>query len=126
MPHTSSARFPGLFCIHFFTETWLDSTVADAVIQIPEFTLHQLDHDFAATSKRKGGGLCYLMNGTWCTNAKMLSHSCTAKLETLAIKCRPFCLPHAISSLVLVAVYIPPDTNAASAIEQLSDIITIT
>ena len=43
------------------------------------------------------------------------------ELETLIINCRPFYSPREFSSVVLVGVYIPPEVNAAKAINQLAD-----
>lgn len=67
--------------------------------------------------------MCFLVNNQWCTD-KVLSQFCSPDLETLTIKCRPFYLPREFSFVILTAVYIPPQTNAATAISQLSDIVT--
>ena len=110
-----------LFC---FTETWLNSSVPDSAVVPPGFNLFRSDREFTEVDKSTGGGLCFLLNDEWCTDAKILSHSCTPELETLFIKCRPFYLPREFGSILLCATYVPPDANAKSAIDQLSRIIT--
>lgn len=89
----------------------------------PGFTIFRSDREFKAVDKSKGGGLCFLINNRWCTNNKILSTSCTSDLETLVIQCRPFYLPREFPSLIFVAVYIPPDANTGTAIQQLVDIV---
>ena len=104
-----------LYCI---TETWLDESVPDSAIITPGFTLYRSDREFNSVDKHRGGGVCFLVNDSWCTNVKVLSKSCTPELETLVIKCRPFYLPREFTSLILTAVYIPPDANAKSAVDH--------
>ena len=44
--------------------------------------------------------------------------------EMLTIKCRPFNLPRDFTSIILVAVYIPPQAAESEAAQQLSSHIT--
>ena len=62
-----------------------------------------------------------MVNQRWCNDAKLVSQSCSVELETLIINCRPFYSPREFSSVVLVGMYIPPEVNAAKAINQLAD-----
>ena len=80
---------------YFITDSWLDNSVPDSAIQsqTPGFTLHRSDRLFSTVNKECGGGVCILVNDSWCNNTKVLSRTCTSELETLVIKCRPFYLP---------------------------------
>ena len=62
-----------------------------------------------------------MVNQRWCNDAKLVSQSCLVELETLIVNCRPFYSPREFSSVVLMGVYIPPEVNAAKAINQLAD-----
>ena len=64
--------------------------------------------------------MCFLINDRWATDVKVLSKTCFADLETLTIVCRPFYLLREFSSVILTAVYLPPQ----AAVAQLSDTVT--
>ena len=53
------------------------------------------------------------VNNIWCTNTVTLDHHCSLDLEYVTIKCRPIYLPQEFTVLLITAVYIPPDANAA-------------
>lgn len=53
-----------------------------------------------------------------------LYRSCCSELETLTIRCRPFYLQRKCASVILVAVYIPPQAGATLAAQQLAARIT--
>ena len=108
-------------CLIAITETWLDSSVPDESVTIPGFKLFRSDHDFSATGKETGGGLCLMVNQRWCSDAKIISHSCSYELETLNVRCRPFYLPRELSSLV-ITVYIPDRKVGDEATNQLAEI----
>ena len=103
------------------TETWLDPLTPDIAVTAPGHTLFRADRCPVLSQKEKGGGVCFLVNQRWCNDAKLVSQSCSVELETLIINCRPFYSPREFSSVVLVGVYIPPEVNAAKAINQLAD-----
>ncbi len=54
-----------------------------------------------------------MINKKWCDprNISFLSHSCSPHLEHLSIICRPFYLPREFSSIIVTAVYIPPQAD---------------
>ena len=60
-----------------------------------------------------------MINQRWCNDTSVLSTLCTSHIETLTIKRRPYYIPQEFSSLVLVAVYIPPKAHAPTAIGVL-------
>ncbi len=49
------------------------------------------------------------------------SSSCSPHLEHLSIICRPFYLPREFSSIVVTAVYIPPQADTSLALSKLHD-----
>ncbi|KAK7881961.1 hypothetical protein WMY93_028135 [Mugilogobius chulae] len=112
-----------IFC---FTETWLTPSIPDhAVLPNDMFTIIRMDRTLDS-GKSKGGGVCFMINNRWCNpaNIKVLSDSCSPYLEHLAILCRPFYLPREITSVITIAVYIPPQADTDTALVALQDIIS--
>ncbi|KAK1802592.1 hypothetical protein P4O66_004242 [Electrophorus voltai] len=64
----------------------------------------------ADSGKSRGGGVCVMVNNSWCNNANVvtLTRSCSPNLELLALKLRPFYLPREFTSVIINTVYIPP------------------
>ncbi len=105
------------------TETWLTPTVPDtAVTPSDNFSVLRMDRT-AEAGKIKGGGVCFFINKKWCDprNISILSRSCSPHLEHLSIICRPFYLPREFSSIVITAVYIPPQADTSLALSKLHD-----
>ncbi len=77
----------------------------------------------AEAGKTKGGGVCFMINKKWCDprNISILSRSCSPHLEHLSIICCPFYLPWEFSSIVVTAVYIPPQTDTRLALSKHHD-----
>ena len=103
-----------------FTETWLNDDMDN--IHRAGFSVHQQDR--AATSgKTRGGGVCLFVNNCWCamSNIKEVSRYCSPEAEYLMISCRPHYLPREFLSILFVAVYLPPQTDAGTitALNQL-------
>ena len=96
----------------------------DSLVQPPGFTIFRQDRDHQATGKRQGGGVCFLVNDRWCTDVRIISQGCTADLEHLTIKCRPFYLPREFSSVTLTSAYIHPRADVDSALGALCDVIS--
>jgi len=65
--------------------------------------------------------VCFMINQKWCNDSSVLSTLCTPHIKTLTIKCGPYYMPREFSSLVLVAVYIPPWAHTPTAIGVLAD-----
>ncbi len=76
--------------------------------------------------KTKGGGVCFFINKKWCDprNISILSRSCSPHLEHLSIICRPFYLPREFTSILVSAVYIPPQADTSVALSNLHDEIS--
>ncbi len=77
----------------------------------------------AEAGKNKGGGVCFFINKKWCDsrNISILSRSCSPHLEHLSIICRPFYLPREFTSIIVTAVYIPPQADTILALSKLHD-----
>lgn len=96
-----------------FTETWLNPAVPDHAIQPAEFfSVHRMDRT-RDSGKSRGGGVGLMVNSNWCNSASVvpLTRSCTPNLELLSIMCRPFYLPREFTSVIISAVYIPPQAD---------------
>ena len=103
------ARDCSVFCL---TETWLKCNVLDSAFQPPGFSVFRTDRSKDATGKKKGGGVCFLVNEKWCADTVVVNKTCTADLECLVVKCRPFHLPREFPAVFLIAVYIHPRADA--------------
>ncbi len=102
--------------ILYLTETWLRPSVPDtAVTPSDNFSvIRRTEHPRTPEAgKTKGGGVCFMINKKWCDprSISILSRSCSPHLEHLSIICRPFYLPREFSSIVVTAVYIPPQAD---------------
>ncbi len=80
----------------------------------------------AEAGKNKGGGVCFFINRNGVTprNISILSRSCSPHLEHLSIICRPFYLPREFTSILVSAVYIPPQADTSVALSNLHDEIS--
>ncbi len=109
-----------IFCL---TETWLTPTVPDtAVTPSGNFSVLRMDRT-AEAGKNKGGGVCFMINKKWCDprNISILSRSCSPHLEHLSIIYRLFYLPWEFTSIIVTAVYIPPQADTSLALSKLHD-----
>jgi len=105
--------------VMFFTETWLCNDVPNSVVHMDGRSFFRADRVAATCGKNKGGGVCIYVNKSWCTDSVIVDTYCSADLEFLIIKCRPFYLPREFTCIVAAAVYVPPDTNANVAMKEL-------
>ncbi|KAK1784000.1 hypothetical protein P4O66_004501, partial [Electrophorus voltai] len=109
-----------------FTESWLNPAVPNHAIQPAEFfSVHRMDRT-ADSGKSRGGGVCVMVNNSWCNNANVvtLACSCSPNLELLALKLRPFYLPREFTSVIINTVYIPPQANMDTALWELHEALT--
>ncbi|XP_078249882.1 uncharacterized protein LOC144589337 [Pogona vitticeps] len=116
----SSSKFVKNCCMLLITETWLNPTIPNTVIDMEGFLLHRLDRD-RNVGKCRGGGLCVFVRESWCTNSEIITRHCSLELEYLSVKCRPFYLPREFSVVIILVVYNPPDANADLALGHLGD-----
>ncbi|KAK1789900.1 hypothetical protein P4O66_002204 [Electrophorus voltai] len=80
----------------------------------------------ADLGKSRGGGVCVMINNSWCNNANVvtLACSCSPNLELLALKFPPFYLPREFTSVIINTVYIPPQANMDTALCELHEALT--
>ncbi len=94
-----------------FTETWLNNSVPDCAIQLEQLTCYRADRALVEGGKRRGGGLCVYIHNVWCRDAVVVCKHCSPLVEFMIIKCLPFYLLREYTAILLVAVYIPPNSN---------------
>ncbi|XP_078255867.1 uncharacterized protein LOC144593736 isoform X2 [Rhinoraja longicauda] len=119
LAHKSALRDYSLLCL---TETWLTPASLNCTIQPEGFSLHRMDRT-ASTGKVNGGGVCFLINSTWCSDVVVLETSCSPALEYLTVKCHPYYLLQEFTSVILIAVHIPPQADVKLALEGLHTVI---
>ncbi len=70
--------------------------------------------------------MCFMINKKWCDprSISILSRSCSPHLEHLSIICRPFYLFYEFSSIIVTAVYIPPQEDTSLALFKLHDVLS--
>ncbi len=103
------------------SETWLTPSVPYNAVRLSDnFSVLRMDRtaETKGGGKTKGGGVCFMINKKWCDprSISILSRSCSPHLEHLSIICRPFYLPWEFSSIVVTAVYIPPQADTSLAL----------
>ncbi|XP_051523496.1 uncharacterized protein LOC127423333 [Myxocyprinus asiaticus] len=109
-----------------FTETWLSEAIPDSALHLPGFQLFKADRIAELTGKTRGGGTCFYINESWCTDVTTLKKMCCPNLEALFINCKPFYSPREFSSFILVTVYIAPNVCLNAVLQQLTVQITDT
>uniref|UniRef100_A0A9J8B5F0 Reverse transcriptase domain-containing protein n=1 Tax=Cyprinus carpio carpio TaxID=630221 RepID=A0A9J8B5F0_CYPCA len=102
-----------------FTETWLHSDVPNNAIELAGRYMFRADRTADDSGKTRGDGLCIYVNKAWCTNTVIVGRQCSANLEFLMVKCRPFYLPWEFTSTIITAIYIPLDANVKLALYKL-------
>lgn len=100
------------------TEIWLHTGILGSAFELAGRSIHHVNRT-QDSGKSRGGVLCIYINNNWCTNATILDQYCSPDLEFLAVKCRPYYLPREFSVVIVLAVYIPPCTNAKLAFSYL-------
>ena len=116
-------------CLFIFTESWLHVNIPDEAVQLEGTSLFRADRDAVSSGKSRGGGLCIYINKDWCSNATLVSKHCSAQVEFLIVRCRPFYLPREFTSVIVVAVYIAPSSssnaNTTEVLRPLYDVISV-
>lgn len=66
-----------------------------------------------------------MTNNNWCNcrNTVLLTHSCSPNLKLLTIKCCPFYLSHDFTSIIISAIYIPPQADTVAALSELHEVL---
>ena len=95
-----------------------------SVLQLDGLASHQADRDPTLCGKTRGGGLCVYINTDCCNNSVLVSKSCSSLVECAVVWCRPFYLQRELSSLHIVALWIPPSAYAEEVLAALYGTIT--
>ncbi|KAK1804591.1 hypothetical protein P4O66_020585 [Electrophorus voltai] len=103
----------------------LHRVVAEPSSTKPRHPVHRMDRT-ADSGKWRGGGVCVMVNNSWCNNANVvtLACSCSPNMELLALKFRTFYLPREFTSVIINTVYIPPQANMDIALCELHEALT--
>jgi hypothetical protein len=97
------------------TETWLTSNVDSAVINLSGFSIFRRDRE----NCRRGGGVCaYVKNCLPVIHLKDLSNP---EFEALWLLIKPRRLPRGINSIVLGAIYHPPNSDNRAMLAYLTE-----
>ncbi len=73
-----------------FTKTWLNDVKPDSALHLSNFQLIRSDRDAESMGKLHGGGTCFYINESWCTDVTVLKKMCCSDLETLFFNCKLF------------------------------------
>ena len=106
-------------CVLCFTEKQITPASPDSALQPQGFSIHRMDRT-AASDKACAGGVCLLINTSWCSDVTTLARFCSPDLEYLTLKCCPDNLPREFTSVILTAVYIPPQADMKAALDEIS------
>ena len=96
--------------------------VPDSAVTPAGFSIYRQDRT-SESCKSKGGGVSFMINSRWGSDVVVLSTRCSTDLELLTIKVRPFYLPREFSSVIITAVYIPPQADKTCALDDLYGVI---
>ena len=86
----------------FITETWLESTIADSIVDIPGYNVIRRDR-----SSEDHGGVCFYIKEGFSKYKKLEDLSCCNDHEILWVQLLPHRLPRGFSSLIVAALYHP-------------------
>ncbi len=108
-------------CIICLTETWMPAMVPDLAIELTGFSVHRSDRAKELTGKSRGGGVCFYINNLWCDerNLHFIKSFCSPDLEFHMLLCQRFWLPREFTTIIITAVFIPPQANTDQALKEL-------
>ena len=107
-----------------FTETWLTGETLSEAVQPTGFSTHRADRNKHLSGKKRGGGVCFMVNETWC------GHNNIQELKSF---CSPdFRIPHNQMSTALSTkriifdynhsrIYSPPSRHIDGSEQTLFD-----
>ena len=101
-----------------FTETWLSRDTLSELVQPPGFFTHRADRNKHLSGKKKGGGVCLVINELWCdhNNIQELKSFCSPDLEFLTIKCA-LSTKRILFDYNLIHVYPPLQADTLTALK---------
>jgi ribosome assembly protein 1 len=90
------------------------------LVQPPGFSVHRADRNNHLSGKKKGRGVCFKINDSWCNcnNIQEVKSFCSPKIQFLRIECQPYYLPRELPSVIVIAVYIPPQADTTVALKE--------
>ena len=100
----------------FITETWLKTTIANTVVDIPGYSIIRRDR-----MSNDHGGVCLYIKENGSRFKQLQELSCCDDHEVLWVQLRPNRLPRGFSSLIVAVVYHPhwPETENSCMREHL-------
>lgn len=110
-------------CALIITETWLSEKVPDSALLLHTHTIYRGDRT-SSSGKTRGGGVFVYVNNRWCGDVQVVEMHCSADIELLMVRCRPFYLPREFSAVFLLTVYIPPEADHVTALGVLHSVIS--
>lgn len=110
-------------CVMVYTETWFLEDHPDQLTEVPGFSIVRMNCNADLTEKTRGGGICFYINKSWCSNYCVKASLCTPDLELLCLSFRPFYLPREFENIFICAVYIPSKQSAAGAAPLIADCV---
>ena len=119
--HLNEYREAALIC---FSETWFHNGVTDVAASIDNFSIYRSDRT-EDSGKQRGGGVCAYVNKSWANpnNVFITGTSCSADLEILSLKIRPYYLPREFTNVYLNVVYVPPNSDINIASIDIAEVL---
>lgn len=96
----------------------------DSAIELAGRYTHQADRTADGFGTTRGGGLCIYINNAWFTDSVIPGRHCLPNVEFVMAKWRPYYLPRELLSVIVTAVYTPPDANAKLVRKELHTAIS--
>ena len=83
------------------------------------------DRGMNRSRKSKGGGIAVLVSNQWCNQGHATVHHCfcSPDFELLAVSFHPYYLQREFTSVLVVAVHIPPSAGADVACDIISSAV---
>lgn len=105
------------------SETWLNHTIEDTIINIQGYDLYRADREFTGISTTKGGGLMIFVNSEYTVNTNEYSHltRSTPDVESQIIKVSK----QNHKSAVIINLYRPPSGSQPNFLDYVKEIIPI-
>ncbi len=107
-----------LICL---TETWISREVPDFIIKPTGFSMHRADRIPDLSGKSKGGGVCFMINNSWCDRKNHTLYNLFVLLtwNTSRFCAGRFWLLREFTAVIITAVYIPPQADTDATLKEL-------
>ena len=101
-------------CIALFTKTWLSESVADCVVNVPDYTIIRKDR-----LTNSHAGVCAYVRESQVKFKHLEDLSCCDKHEVLWLYLGPTRLPRGFSCIIVAVLYHPPGSDQYSILDHL-------